>query len=194
MKRWKSIASLQLSKELKTKVQTAFEKGIQCILKTQIYLDDKPSVWCAQHDKKTLAPAKARSYELESLSGSESAGIVQLLMSIDKPSKEIIAAVNGAVEWFEKNKIAGIKVKEIINSDGQKDRVVVEDKKAPPLWGRFYDLKTGKPFFCSRDGIKKSSLAEISYNRRNGYRWYVNSPEKVLKAFPEWVKKVDKNK
>ena len=58
----------------------------------------------------------------------------------------------------------------------------------PTLWGRFYDLETGEPFFCSRDGIKRKSLAEISYNRRNGYGWYTNAPEKVLKKYPEWKK------
>lgn len=58
----------------------AFDKGIECILKTQIIVDNKPTVWCAQHDKITLAPAKARSYELPSFSGSESVGITILLI------------------------------------------------------------------------------------------------------------------
>ena len=112
-----------------------------------------------------------------------------LLMEIDNPSKEIIAAVKGAVQWFEKNKMEGIKLENIINKDGRKDRIVVEDKNAPTLWGRFYDLETSKPFFCSRDGVKKKSLAEISHERRNGYSWYVNAPERVLKRYPEWKNK-----
>ena len=186
-----AFVSLQIPEELKEKVEKTFNKGVQCILKTQIHLNGKPAVWCAQHHRKTLAPTKARSYELASLSGSESAGIVLLLMSIDNPSEDIKAAVNGAVQWFENNKIEGIKVEEIINQDGQKDRVVIEDEDAPPLWGRFYDLETSNPFFCSRDGIKRNSLAEISYNRRNGYRWYTNSPDKVLKEYPKWQKKVN---
>ncbi len=33
---------------------------------------DRLTVWCAQHDEKTLQPAKARAVELPSLSGLES--------------------------------------------------------------------------------------------------------------------------
>jgi lysophospholipase L1-like esterase len=68
----------------------AIEMGIECILKTQVTQNGRLTVWCAQHDEKTLAPAKARSYELPSLSGSECAGIVRFLMSIDRPSPEIV--------------------------------------------------------------------------------------------------------
>lgn len=185
----KEFVSLQINSELKAKAIKAFDKGLECILKTQIVVDGKPTVWCAQHDEITLAPAKARSYELESFSGAESVGIVLLLMDIEKPSEEIIAAVNGAVEWFEDNKLEGIKLEKIKNEDGKRDRIVVEDTTAPPLWGRFYDLETGKPFFCSRDGIKKNTLAEISHNRRNSYSWYTDSPGEVLKQYPEWKKK-----
>ena len=99
------FTALQINKENKTKARNAFKKGVDCILKTQIIIDNKPTVWCAQHDEITLAPAKARSYELPSFSGSESVGVTLLLMSIENPSKEIIAAVNGAVQWFENNKM-----------------------------------------------------------------------------------------
>ena len=110
-------------------------------------------------------------------------------MDIKNPSPAIIAAVNGAVVWFENNKIAGIKLEDIINAEGKKDRVVVEDKTAPGLWARFYDLDTGKPYFCDRDGIKKNTLAEIGYERRNGYGWYTSTPSKVLKKYPDWKEK-----
>lgn len=181
--------SIQISAELKAKANMAFEKGIECILKTQIVVNGKPTVWCAQHNEFTLAPADARSYELASFSGAESVGIALLLMDIDDPSKEIIAAINGAVEWFDNNRIVGVKVKSIINDEGKKDRIVVEDSNASDLWGRFYDLETGKPIFCDRDGIKKNSLAEIGYNRRTGYSWYTGSPEKVIQEYNDWARK-----
>jgi pectinesterase len=58
-----------------------------------------------------LAPANARAFELASLSGYESAKIVLLLMSIDKPSREMVTAVKSAVEWFEKTKITNLEEK-----------------------------------------------------------------------------------
>ena len=185
----KEFASLQISTDRKVKAKKAFDHGVQCILNTQIIVDGKRTIWCAQHDEFSLAPAGARSYELASFSGSESVGVVLLLMSIDNPSEDIFASVDGAVQWFENNKIEGIKIERVINEEGKKDRIVVEDKNAPPLWGRFCDLETSKPFFCSRDGIKRNSLAEISHNRRNGYGWYTNKPEEVLKKYPEWLAK-----
>ena len=184
-----AYGGLEISEIKKEEAQKSFNKGIQCILNTQIIVDGKPNVWCAQHDKITLAPANARSYELASFSGSESVEIVQLLMNIENPSEDIIASVDGAVLWFENNKIEGIRIERIINEDGEKDRVVVEDKTAPPLWGRFHDLETSQPFFCSRDGIKRNSLAEIRHNRRSGYSWYTSAPSGLLEEYPEWLAK-----
>jgi len=184
-------ASMQIAPKVKLKAKKAFDQGIDCILKSQIMIDGVPTVWCAQHDEKTLAPAKARSYELESFSGSESAGIVELLMEIKNPSQGIIHAVEGAVQWFERNKIEGIKLEQEIDKDGKKNRIVVKDKDAPLLWGRFYDLETHKPYFCSRDGIKKNSIAEISHERRNGYSWYTSAPEKVLIKYSDWKKQIN---
>lgn len=177
--------ALDIDSVLVSKAQKSFDAGIDCILKTQIVVDGKPTVWCAQHDKKTLAPAKARSYELPSFSGSESVGIVQLLMDLDNPSKAVVASIEGALNWFESHKIEGIKLKTEIDKEGRKNRIVVKDKNAPALWGRFYDLETEQPFFCDRDGIKKNSLAEIGHERRNGYSWYVSAPAKILKAYPD---------
>ena len=163
----------------------AFTKGVQCILKCQILVNGKPTVWCAQHDEVTLKPADARSYELASFSGSESVGVTRLLMSIDKPSPEITKAVEGAVAWFQSSKVTGIRID---TKDG--DKIVVPDPKAPALWARFYDLKTGKPYFCDRDGIPKPNLADIGHERRNGYSWYGNYAASLLeKDYPEWKKR-----
>jgi pectinesterase len=185
----KEFAPLELEKGLKGKARMAFNKGVECILKTQIQVNHHPTVWCAQHNEKTLAPANARAYELASFSGSESVGIALLLMNIDHPSKAIIAAVNGAEKWFEDHELKGIKIGSEIDQSGKRNRIVVEDKNASPIWARFYDLATEKPFFCSRDGIKKNSMAEISYERRNGYSWYTDAPAKVLAKYIEWQKK-----
>jgi len=181
-------APMQLSSEIKAKAKDSFDKGVECILKTQIIVDSKPTVWCAQHDEFTFVPAKARAYELPSFSGQESVGITLLLMEIENPSKEIIRAVNGSVKWFEKNKIEGIKIVPVNKPGGSADRIVVEDKTAPAIWARFYDLETGKPFFCDRDGIKKNTLAEIGYERRSRYGWYTTAPEELIKKYPDWVK------
>jgi PelA/Pel-15E family pectate lyase len=170
----------------------AVKKGIGCILKTQIRVDGKLTAWCQQYDQVTLQPAKARAYELPSISGSESDGIVEFLMSQPNPSKEIKDAINEAVAWFQAVKITGYKVvNEPAPGTGKGwDRKVVADPNAPAMWARYYEIGTNKPFFCDRDGIKKYSLAEIGYERRNGYAWYGSWPQTLLsKDYPEWQKK-----
>lgn len=181
-----AFASLHLSDTVQVKAQKAFDKGIECILNTQIIVDDQPTVWCAQHDAITLAPAKARKYELESFSGSESVGIALLLMEIERPSRAIINAVIGAANWLEQHAIRGIRVDTAIDPEGKKNRIVVADEAAPRIWARFYDLETGQPFFCDRDGIKRNALADISSERRNGYGWYTYAPEQLLQKYPKW--------
>jgi PelA/Pel-15E family pectate lyase len=188
-----AFSAMDLQKDVKQKAQKAFDKGVDCILKTQIVVNGKPTVWCAQHDEVTLAPANARSYELASFSGAESVGIVLLLMELNRPSKEIIASVEGAVKWFETHKIEGIRLNSFVNKDGLKDLEVVKDESAPTLWARFYDLETEKPYFCDRDGIKKESFAEMGHNRRNGYDWYIDAPEKLIQKYPGWKKNLVEN-
>lgn len=173
------------------KCAAAWDKGVECILNCQIKVKGELTVWCAQHDEKTLAPANARAFELASFSGGESSGIVLLLMSIENPSDRVKQAVRGAAMWYARNKITGIRTEHRPDKSGPKgyDVVVVSDPKAPPLWARFYDLESGKPFYCGRDGVKKWSLAEIEIERRAGYSWLNTWGQKVLDAYPKWAAK-----
>ena len=181
-----------VDEKVRTACREAFDRGVACILRCQIVVEGQRTVWCAQHDAETLQPVKARAYELPSFSGSESVGIVRLLMSLDQPSAEVKAAVEGAVKWFEQHKLTGIRIDAVADPKAAhgKERVVVKDPEAGPLWARFYDLKTGEPYFCDRDGIPKPNLADIGHERRNGYAWYGTWPSGLLeKEYPEWKKK-----
>jgi PelA/Pel-15E family pectate lyase len=161
----------------------AFDAGIACILKCQIVVNGRPTVWCAQHDEVTLEPRGARAFELVGLSGSESAGILMLLMSLDNPGPDVIRAVDAGARWFEASKLAGLRV---VSADG--DRKVVDDPKAPPLWARFYEIDTNRPFFCGRDGVKKDRLADIEQERRTGYAWYGSWGRKVADRYAAWTR------
>jgi PelA/Pel-15E family pectate lyase len=172
--------------DLASSCATAVTKGIDCLLKTQIVNSDGvKQAWCQQNDAETLLPASARAYELPSNSTSESVGIVRFLMSIENPSDEIKDSIRSAVAWLQSVQIDGIKVQKI---DG--NVTVIEDADAKPIWARFYDLETNKPFFCGRDGIKKDKFEDIEAERRNGYSWYGNWPATLLSNdYPEWEQK-----
>lgn len=160
----------------------SFNKGIEIILKTQITSPSgKKTAWCAQHNEVTLLPALARAYELPSISGSESVGVTRILMMVENPSAAVKQAVKDAVEWFNTAKIVGYTTQKVTLA-GSPDGfdVVVVPAAGNIMWARFYDLSTGLPFFCGRDGVKKNTLAEIEIERRSGYAWYGTWPSGLI--------------
>ncbi|MCA9239188.1 MAG: pectate lyase [Planctomycetales bacterium] len=173
------------------KAAAAVERGIDVILKCQVKQGGHLTVWCAQHDPHDLHPTKARSYELPSLSGQESVGIVQFLMSVEQPSPEIVNAIESAVAWFERTKVTGLRVEFHRGPDGP-DRVAVEDLNAPPLWARFYDLETNQPMYVSRDGTVHETYNEIDRERRLGYSYLGPYAGGLLKRdYPKWKKRLE---
>jgi PelA/Pel-15E family pectate lyase len=178
--------------ERHAEVRQAFDRGVQCILKCQVEVAGKPTAWCAQHDEIDFRPRPARSYELVSLSGAESVEIVRLLMSLDSPSPQVVQSIEAAVAWFEAAKLPGIRQEERADAASPKgwNKVVVTDPSAPPMWARFYEIGTNRPIFSDRDGVAKHDLAEIGYERRNGYAWLGYWPQRLLATeYPAWRKK-----
>jgi PelA/Pel-15E family pectate lyase len=164
----------------RAKARTAVTKGVDVILRTQLKQDGKPIGWCAQYDEKTLAPAWARKYEPPSVSGNESVGLVRLLMEVDKPTPEIVAAIDGAVAWLKSVAISGVRYEDFTGPDGKKDRRVVADAQAPLIWARFYELGTNRPLFLGRDSVFHYAVSEIEYERRNGYAYYGVWPAQLI--------------
>lgn len=160
------------------RIRAAFAKGVDCILMCQIVSNGRRTAWGQQHDNVDFRPRDARTFELASVCGGESADIVRFLMSVDSPSERIVAAIQNAIRWFDQKKIYGIRVQVI---DGpiahfeyqtvKFDRIVVRDSIAPPIWSRFYELGTERPLFSGRDGKPVYALAEVERERRTGYGW-----------------------
>jgi PelA/Pel-15E family pectate lyase len=103
--------------------------------------------------------------------------------------------VQSAVILFEDSKIVGIRVEEFNTPPFQTplrllttDRRVVEDKTAPPIWARFYELGTHRPLFSNRQSQLLYSMAEVDRERR-AYGWYTYDPQQVLDNYPAWQAK-----
>ena len=167
--------------ERRARAKQSLDRGIGCVLRTQIFVNGKPTGWAQQYDDKTLTPATARSYELPAICGSETAGVTMLLMRLENPTPEQKRAIEGAVAWMQSSKITGKRLDKRDN-----DLVLVDDPSAPPLWARYYEIDTNRPFFCGRDGVKKYSIAEIERERRVGYAWLRPWGQKVLDEYPKW--------
>ena len=180
-------------KALRDRCMKAFDKGIECILVTQMRdKDGHLTVWCQQHDRDTYKPAAARAYELPSYCSMESATITRLLMQLPNPDERVKQAVHAAMAWFDKYKLTGLRVVRTgpwASPDG--DTRLVKDETAGPLWARYYDLKYCEPYVCDRDGLPRRHLEDIGHERRNGYAWYGNRPAELYPLYDAWANQHD---
>lgn len=173
--------------KLKEKSKIAVQKGIDCVLKTQVLQKGTPSIWGDQYNEITLQPDKARAFEPISLATAESVGIVRFLM-LQPVTPEIEKSVKSAIKWFKTNDIEGYSYN-VTKQNGKTVRVLAEDKNSV-IWSRFYDIVTNKPLFGDRDGSVKYNYYEVSEERRNGYSWYGDFADKLInKEYPKWLEK-----
>lgn len=178
-----------IDKKRQEAARAAFARGLECILKCQVKVDGKLTAWCAQHDENDYSPQSGRKFELVSLSGGESTGVLKLLMSIKNPSPAVKEAIEASVRWFWEVKIKGLRE---VKVDG--DKKIIEDANAPAMWARFYEIGTNKPIFAGRDGVKKYNIAEIEAERRNGYMWYGYWGKEVLEEYALWKNRIQNMK
>ena|SRR5690606_7905991 len=178
---------------LKERAMGAVERGIDCILKTQVIQGDSLTIWAAQYDEKTLQPEQARAFEPVSLSTSESVNIVRFLMK-QPVTPAIETAIEAAVRWFAVHDLEGYRFDKMTNpKTGQIVRDLVPDNTSV-IWSRFYDIENNKPLFGDRDNSVTYDFSKISDERKNGYAWFGNWPIKLLeKEYPKW-KEIKENK
>lgn len=178
--------------------EAALQRAIEATLRCQIVVQGKKTAWCQQHDHATFAPVRARTYELPAICPIESAGIVHFLMGIADHPPEVVAAIDAAVAWIEAVQIDGIRVERkpvtlvrYKHHSIRYDVVAVADPAAPPIWARYYEIETNRPFFCNRDGVKVYRLEEVEQERRTGYGWYSSAPAKLVEIdYPAWKKAI----
>lgn len=172
----------------RSKMQGALEKAIDYLLKAQIINNGTPTVWCAQHDTSNYAPRPARAYELESKSGSESAGVVWFLMNWPNQTEAIQKSITSAINWYKKTKVTGLYF--------NKKQGVFEERSGSVLWYRFYEVNNDNYFFCDRGGAstKTQNFMAISEERRTGYQWageYGTALISTEKAYLEAIEKMN---
>lgn len=157
----------------------ALENAEAFILAAQIEQDGQKTVWCAQHNAVTYEPEGARSYELPSKSGNESAGVVEFLMSrLQTP--EVKAAVEGALAWYRSSDVQLEDTRYVSRpSDNTDDNYnPIQAEAGSTMWCRFYDLTEDTCFFSGRlptdeppGAGKQYDIMEIEPERRYGYQW-----------------------
>ncbi|MGI5058165.1 pectate lyase [Treponema pectinovorum] len=141
--------------ETRQKAKSAYERGIECILKTQITLtlDDGTKIltaWCQQHNHETLKPVWAREFEPPSVCSSESFKVLRFLMTEENPTPEIKKAIIAGCEFFDRNdvkifgkKLVATKLASPRKENGRTyntDKTLQDSEPSDVLWARFYAL------------------------------------------------------
>jgi PelA/Pel-15E family pectate lyase len=169
--------------DIRKRAESSVQRGIECILATQIIVSGKRTAWCQQYDPLTMKPTSARNYEMPSESAAESAKIILFLMDLPSPTPAETQAIEAAGEWLGRVAIADSAFRPT-----PAGRDLVASPGAPPLWARYYQIGTDKPIFGDRDKTIHDKVAEISTERRNGYSWYNSTPQEAVMRFAEWRK------
>jgi PelA/Pel-15E family pectate lyase len=169
-------------KKTRRQAAASLERGLACILASQIMVNGQRTVWCQQHDALTLQPVSARNYEMPSAASQESADIIMFLMAQPHPDAKIVESVKAAAVWFEKTEIRDMAFKVVPG----KGRRLVSAPGQGPIWSRFYEIGTDRPIFGDRDKSIHDNVDEISDERRNGYAWFSDGPQKALDRYAEW--------
>ena len=165
----------------KARARASMQRGVDCIVRAQVVVDGRPTVWGQQHDPLTLAPVKARAYEHASLAGRESAGIVNFLMTLEPVEPPAATAVRAAVQWFRDTALYGYEY-EVKGG-------LTAKPGAGPLWARFYEIGTNRPLFSNRDGVVRYRFDELEEERRAGYAWYTDEPATTLRRYERWSRR-----
>jgi PelA/Pel-15E family pectate lyase len=95
-----------------------------------------------------------------------------------------MAALDAGVAWLKSHAVYGF----TFTGDRTVGRRLVPAAGAGPIWARYYSVTTGKPIFGDRNMTIHDDVNELSLERRNGYSWWNNGPERALDAYAEWHK------
>jgi PelA/Pel-15E family pectate lyase len=171
--------------EQRREAGTRADRGIACVLASQIRVEGKLTGWCQQHDALTLKPCAARAFEPAGMSSSESADVMHFLISLPAPSLAVVASIKGVAEWLKKNAIMGFAWRNTPDNG----RLLIPEPGAGPLWSRLYEIGTDRPIFGGANYKVLYDVNQVSRERRGGYNWYPNSPARQLEGYPAWLAK-----
>jgi PelA/Pel-15E family pectate lyase len=155
----------------------AVNRGVECLVKSQVVTDGRRTIWGQQQDPLTYAVVPARKYELAGLAGRESAAIMTYLMSLPKPDSRVMVAIDDAAQFFREHAISG-------HAYDAKNGFR-PSSEGTLLWARLTEIGTNKPIFANRDGVKLYDWNQLT-DRRTGYAWFGTEPAAALKTYETW--------
>ena len=143
----------------------SFERGIACILATQIVSGGKLTVWPQQDDALTLKPVSARNYEMPAESQRR-----KRRPADDADERSAASHREGAALDSRRGRVVqeDRDLRPELRAHRQRARAYA-NAGAGPIWARYYQIDTDIPIFGDRDKT-------IHDNR-----------QRVVQRTPQWV-------
>ena len=168
--------------ELEVRAAEATGRAVEVILAAQVRDGDRLLGWPQQVEPLRLVPTSARNYEPRSIASGETTDILIFLMRVPDPSPAVEAAIRGGVAWLEATRVYDKSFE--MTDEGRK---LIDKPGAGPIWSRNYDIVSGRPIFGDKDQSIHDDVNGISIGRRNGYSWWITSPQRALDAYAAWA-------
>jgi PelA/Pel-15E family pectate lyase len=165
-----------LDSAIRQQAKDSLDRGLKCVLATQVVIDGKRTVWCAQHDPITLEPAPARKMEPATLSGVESSRILKFMMTVPRPAPKLIDAIESGLAWMENAQITGLSRGKL----NGKTAYLADPTSEETYWARFYDISTGRPIFPGKNGKVYDTFAAMAAENELGYDFYSALPASIV--------------
>jgi len=167
--------------ELEVRAAEATRRAVDVIVAAQVRYGDRLMGWPQQVEPLRLVPTSARNYEPRSVASGETTDILMFLMREPNPSPEVMTAIRAGAAWLEATRVYDKSFE--MTDEGRK---LIDKPGAGPLWSRNYDIVNGQPIFGDKDQTIHDDVNEISVGRRNGYSWWIASPQRALDAYATW--------
>ncbi len=155
-----------------SQIQLALDKGMDFILKSQIMVDGKPTIWGQQHHPETYESMSGRSWELACRTPNESSFVTAILLNWPDRSPDIVNATWGAVGWYEDNAIE--------NMWFDQNSGTITERDGASMWYRYYNVSQDEYFFTGYDSKKVYDLYDIPEAQRSTYSWAYNWGERIV--------------
>lgn len=188
-------------KKFSAEVKKAHDRAIAVLLKTQVTVDGKLTVWAHNYDPETLEPITARPFEPAALTALESIPVVETLLREKELTPQIKQSVKSAVEFLCSDKVytlgwiekapreqfeAGDRWYNYENIFHAADPANPDpnDKK---LLIRYISTKDFKPLYGDWTGKVYEDFNQIPVERRNGYAFLSTYNEEVFFSLKEKI-------
>jgi PelA/Pel-15E family pectate lyase len=189
-------------------LKNAYLKTLNLLLKLQVNIGKKKTIWSQYYNKNNLSPTKGNDNEPMGLCSLESAQILLYLMDFDNPTKNIKNAIIGGCEWFKEHKIYGwtqIFDKKSYNPEDpenltEQQTLLTKYKYSPfpekmTMHSRYYDFEKEKPLFQENNKLYTlETFNDMSIDHRNNEFHIGLWGHHLLEMYEEWKKIHDDDK